>query len=51
MSNFVMTLHLYQLKLHIINILYFHEEWGSIFILIYLSGVVSEWAFAQWGLI
>ena len=37
--------------LHIINILVFHEEWGFVLILIYLSGVVSEWGFARWGLV
>ena len=33
--------------LHTINILFFfHEEWGFVLILIYLSGVGSEWGFA-----
>ena len=47
--------------LHIINILFFHEEWGFVLILIYLSGVVSdlgfadgvwsEWGYVQWGFV
>ena len=42
--------------LHIINILFFHEEWGFVLILIYLSGVLpdgvwSEWGYAQWGFV
>ena len=28
-----------------------YEEWGFVLILIYLSGVVSEWGFARWGLV
>ena len=39
-------------SLHIINILFFfHEEWGFVLILIYVSGVVSEWGFARCGLV
>ena len=30
---------------------FFHDEWGFVLILIYLSGVVSEWGFARWGLV
>ena len=42
--------------LHVINILFFHEEWGFVLILIYLSGVLpdgvwSEWGYAQWGFV
>ena len=37
--------------LHKINVLFFHDEWGFVLILIYLSGVVSEWGFARWGLV
>ena len=47
--------------LHIINILFFHEEWGFFLFLIFLSGVVSEWVlpdgvwsewgYAQWGFV
>ena len=29
----------------------YYEEWGFVLILIYLSGVVSEWGFARWGLV
>ena len=41
---------MYEQIIQIENIsVFFHEEWGFVLILFYLSGVVSEWGFCLIG--